>query len=538
MNTTQWIGRLAERGDVRGLCRALRHRDASVRRAAARALGEQREPRSVPCLKRALKDDDPYVRHQAVEALRKIGDEGAVDALTEVAFSLRAEMVALATQALASLGMPQAQAAHQLRDILARNAFDEIEALGAAAYQPLGALLRSEQFATWPLAKRRAVLTVAVRMGVTPPASLAPELAKMGLYVSGLHTVGDLLHGLHHRSAQVRIAAAERLATCGWYWVRWLLRWRFYRERGSHGDPRVAAALARALEHLGDPHGVLYYQSQLGAADGRLASQAAYALAEIGTPKAIEALFAFAASADAHPAAPAAINALASIGPSVVEVLRPLIADESLHARRLMVDIIANSAHPAKVDLLAELCRDSTDEVRQAALAALAAQNSAEAAQALDTLASTQPHEAVIRALATITHPAGLHYLRRHVPYATVLFGTLQDSNYQPLVGAYVQVLQERPMGGMSAGHWQPLGPRAETDPQGHFALALLGADERAPLRLKVTLPPLRSGESTETFAADLPLVIGQVNRVQVQVDRLFERLVVSAGAEPPAAQR
>lgn len=539
MSSPRRVEQLAERGDVRGLCRALRHRDALTRRAAARALGELRDPKGVPYLKRALRDGDPYVRQQAVEALRDIGDGGAVEVLTEAAFSLQAEMAALATQALASLETPQAQAAHRLRDILARNAFDEIEALGETARQPLAAVLRSEQFAVWPSAKRRAVLDVAVRMGVMPPSNLATTLAEMGLYVSGLHTVGDLLRGLHHRSPQVRIAAAERLAACGWRWVRWLLRWRFRYERSLRGDPRVAAALARALEHLGDPHGVLYYKAQLEAAEGHLASQAAYALAAIGTPRAVETLFAFAASTDTRSAADVAMNALISIGPSAVDILHPLMADGSPHARRLMVDVIANSAHPAKVDLLTELYRDGISEVQRAALGALAALNSAEAAQALDALASDRPHEAVIRALAAITHPAGPRYLQRHVPHATIVFGTLQDSDRRPPPRAYVQVLQEQhSVGDVLARGWQPLGPRAETDPEGRFALALLEADNHTRLRLKVTLLPLRSGDPTEIFEADLPLVIGQTNYVQAQVDRLFERLRVKVEAEPPAARR
>lgn len=531
MGNPERIEQLTRQGNVRGLCRALHHRNVAVRRAAARALGELGNAAGVPCLRRALKDSDPYVRQQVVEALRKIGNEGAVEALVEVAFGRQADVAALAAQALANLETPQAQAAHRLRDVLTRSAFDEIEALGEAAQRPLAAVLRSEQFATWPAAKRRAVLAAAVHMGVKPPTAVAAELAEMGLYVSGLHTVGDLLRGLHHRNPMVRIAAAERLAAGNWRWAIWLLRWRFWRERGPKGDPRVATALARLLEHLGDPRGVLYYQAQLEKTEDHRAAQA---LAEIGTAGAIEALFNFAASSSKYGLA---VNALASIGSSVVDVLRPLITHESARTRRLMVDIIANSAHPAKVQLLAEMCCDTASEVQQAAFGALAALNSAEAAQALERLAGDQPQGLAVYALAAITHPTGPHYLRRHVPHATALFGTLCDSNHQPLRRAYVQVLREHSESDVSSGGWQAASPRAETDLEGRFALALLGLNEASALRLKVTLPPVQSGQLAETFEADLTLAVGQANYVQVRVDRLFERLVVTVEVEPPSTR-
>jgi len=532
MGNPREVERLARQSDVRGLSQALRHRNAAVRRSAARALGELGNAASVLPLRRALKDSDPYVRQQAIEALRKIGNEEAVEVLAEAAFSRQADIAALSAQALANLETPQAQAAHRLRDILARSAFGEIEALGETAQRPLAAVLRSEQFATWPSAKRRAVLATAVRMGVRPPTALAAELAEMGLYVGGLHTVGDLLRGLHHRNPAVRIAAAEKLAAGNWRWAIWLLRWRFRHERSPKGDLRVATTLARLLDHLGDPRGVLYYRAQLDKTEDHCAAQA---LAEIGTAGAIEALFNFAASGARYGLA---IHALKSVGPSAVDILRPLMAHESAHTRRVMVDIIANSAHPAKVQLLAELCRDIASEVQQAAFGALAALNSAEAAQALDKLASEQPQGPAVYALAAITHPAGPRYLRRHAPHATTLFGVLHDSNCQPPPQAYVQVLREHPEDSASGGGWQAATPRAESDSEGHFALALLELSGSARLRLKVTLPPTHSGQPTRTFEADLSLAIGQANYVQVRIDRLFERLDVTVEAEPPATRR
>ena len=45
------------------------------------ALGNRRDPASVPALKRALDDDDPLVRGAAAWALHRIGDAASVAAL-------------------------------------------------------------------------------------------------------------------------------------------------------------------------------------------------------------------------------------------------------------------------------------------------------------------------------------------------------------------------------------------------------------------------------------------------------------------------
>ena len=58
--------------------------DAPNRRLTAEKLGEMKDPRSVPALIKALKDDNRYVRAQAAKSLGRIGDgraKGALEAL-------------------------------------------------------------------------------------------------------------------------------------------------------------------------------------------------------------------------------------------------------------------------------------------------------------------------------------------------------------------------------------------------------------------------------------------------------------------------
>ena len=65
------------------LIEALRDEDPSVRGAAARVLGEIKDPSAVHQLIEALKDEDKYVRCKAAWALGEIGDKSAITPLKE-----------------------------------------------------------------------------------------------------------------------------------------------------------------------------------------------------------------------------------------------------------------------------------------------------------------------------------------------------------------------------------------------------------------------------------------------------------------------
>jgi len=57
---------------IEGIIATLKDKDGDVRRAAAWALGELKDPRAVEPLISALKDEDVIVRYIAAEALEKI----------------------------------------------------------------------------------------------------------------------------------------------------------------------------------------------------------------------------------------------------------------------------------------------------------------------------------------------------------------------------------------------------------------------------------------------------------------------------------
>jgi HEAT repeat protein len=68
------VRRLKEKGDVRGLVKALRNKDHQVQYEAVEALGELKDPAAVPALMGALTGDQySGIRWKAAEALVKIG---------------------------------------------------------------------------------------------------------------------------------------------------------------------------------------------------------------------------------------------------------------------------------------------------------------------------------------------------------------------------------------------------------------------------------------------------------------------------------
>jgi len=79
------VRRLKERGDVRGLVRAVGNRDHGVQYEAVEALGELRDPSAIPALMGALTGDQySGIRWKAVEALAKIGPDSVPPLVDEL----------------------------------------------------------------------------------------------------------------------------------------------------------------------------------------------------------------------------------------------------------------------------------------------------------------------------------------------------------------------------------------------------------------------------------------------------------------------
>lgn len=531
MASVRDVEKLFEHQDVAGISRALQDRDPLTRRRAAQALGALGQPAGVKALAAALqKDKDPYVIQWAVDSLRQIGDVSAVEALLATIYGPRRETGSIASQALGLVDTAEGRLAAQIVDGLHHNDFSILDEADEKAAKFLNIIIHSDQFPRWPSGKQKQIMTNGVRLGVSPPSKFKKELTEMGVFVSGLHTVGDLLSGLNHRSQTVRRAAAERLGQTGQKWTRSALYNRFQKETRSSGDRAVAVALAGALEMLGDKRGARYFEQQLRQPDPHIASEASRSLGEIGTPEAITALFRFLAEPAPPPAyhnASQIINALINAGPQVIEMLTPFRADESPAARTALANVMGRFVHPEAVSLLANLCTDPDKNVQKAAVEALAQHNTSLAAETLLVLAQYCPRELVLHGLTQMTHAKSVECAMTLASQCVGLYGIVTDDNLRPIPEAQVNLVTEQSERERSRGAWEPLSGRAETDAEGKFWLATASLPPDQPVYLKLTLPNRGEKRSSETLTAEVKLREGCSHEVRVWIDRFTIKAII-----------
>lgn len=531
------IEALLARRDVRRLCRLLTNGDAALRRRAAQALASLAEPASVPSLAAALNDQDAFVRAFAIDALAAIADAPALHTLISAAFSTDRQRSEQAAQALARTRLPLAVAALELRDILTRSDWETLaRTSGELARQVLRLVLHTQQYNAWPSAKRKAILEQAVRLGVQPGEAHSRELATKGIFLSGVHTIGDLLQGINSPKPAVRIAAAERLAASKIRWAKGPLLRRLKHEMSDPANRAVSAALARALVDLGSTRGLALFQARLNHPESREIVHAADLLAQTGTPQAAEMLFrhALSLSPQGPPRGlPAVLAALEHMGPPAVDALLPHAADQ--RARLLLIEVIARSRHPLAVYYLGQLAAEPDPDIQRTALDALAGLGSTEAADVLYELSGKVERGWLLRALNSIPQANALTYLRALAPQATTLeihFDPGEDDQYRRFSA---QIVQEHYFGEGVGFGWRAISARAGLEPSDSYYLSIfLGIDLAAgETRLKLSRPPARYGEQGDAYLAALTLSPGTHHRFRLSIDRFFNRLLISALEAP-----
>jgi HEAT repeat protein len=530
MSSPEHVKNLVARRDIRGLGRETRNRNVLIRRLAVQALGELVDPAAVELLEQAaLSDTDRLVQQRSVDALRRIGGTPeVVDSLTRLMFGADRHLRSLAEQALRTFSTEEAAASLVLRERVARNQWSDLDRAGEALARPLSIFLGSDLYGAWPIARRNELLQHALALGAVPPSGRRQSLAASGLFVSGVHTVGDLIKGLAHRNASVRASAAEKLAAAGLTWTARPMYRRFKRETRSDGHPEAAISLARAMLILGDSRGVDYYRARISQPDSRAAAEAAHALAEIRQQETWEMLFWFVVSpppGSGFRNVPTILSVLEAAGAETVTGLKHLIHHEDVKARRLMVELIVRCGSPEAAPLLGTLALDADSETQHAALDALAQLNTKEAADQLATLVEDAPRNWVLRALAMITHLAGPANIRLLEPTATTLRGLVLIEG-KPCIGVSVQLLQAHKVNGDEIG-WRAASARAETDSTGTFALTVFGIDPELPLQLKIVQPAISNSRGGENFFGELKLFLGKSNMIHAHLDRFFSRVLI-----------
>ena len=320
----------------------------AVRARAAAALGASRRPSAVEPLIALAADPDPAVRRSAVEALGRLGDARAVDAL--------------ARQLQGAAG-PRDEAAVSVR-VAAAHALGQI---GAAALPALAAVLHD---------RNQRVREAAVdALGAIGGPSAVPALAA---------ALGD-------DRSQLRQAAAKALAAIGGDDARTALL-----PALCHKDPATRVTAVQALGRLGDTRSVGALASALSDREKAVREGAIAALGQLGSSDAAEALLAAyeGADRDVRHAAAEVLRALAwsaatprqrafraviggdfaaavAEGHVAVEPLLIALEDRDGRARRLAADSLGTIGDPRAAGPLVDVLADHDDQVRTAAGQAL-----------------------------------------------------------------------------------------------------------------------------------------------------------------------
>ncbi|HSA54377.1 MAG TPA: M56 family metallopeptidase, partial [Gemmatimonadaceae bacterium] len=344
-------------GTIGALAEALRDPVASVRQAAAEALGAARDSIAVRALIEVLRSDESaMVRRSAAWALGELSDAAAVPALSEALTRDRdVEVRKNAASALGSIDSPQGTPA--LIQALERDAEVSVreqaaESLASIEDQAsIDALIRALDRDDDP-GVRRAVIDAIDNLEA---ARALPAVSR----------------ALRDANAEVRRAAAEALGSMDDRdAVPALIN------AARDGDAEVRQAVINSLGHLSDRRALPVFVAGLADADVEVRRYAAQAFGNLDNvrtapPELIRAMD----DRDAE-VRHAVAHALGSIeDPDAVPALIAHIGDPNVEVRRAVVDALDDFDDPAIVGALRTALRDTDPEVRESAAKALGNRN-------------------------------------------------------------------------------------------------------------------------------------------------------------------
>jgi HEAT repeat protein len=309
------VAKLKARQDVKGLIKALSHRDGKVREGAALALGGIRDVRAVDPLVAALGDaENTDVRRAAARALGEIGDRRAIAPLIARLRDADEYVRERAATALDQVGWQPDSDELVAAYWAAKGQWDQVAAIGAPAVGLLVASIKA-----------------------TPP--WKPEVRAI---IAALEKVSDA------RAVEPLVAALDDEA------------------------PLVRQAVAAALGQIGDVRAIEPLIAALGDEMEGVRGAAAAALGRIGDVRAVEPLFAVLQGAPSSAARRAAAGLLGQFGDQ--RAVKPLIVglqDEDGGVRREAIEALGRFADVRAVEPLVHVLSDDDPWVRRAAADAL-----------------------------------------------------------------------------------------------------------------------------------------------------------------------
>lgn len=295
------VDKLARKGNVEGLVRALSYEDvvanregtpvdlgAPVRERAVIALTQEDSPAAQRGLLRSLEDPEERVRIAAIKGLREHPDAAATTGLLDlVVDSHEASRVASRNEAIQAL--------------------DDLSEPGVAERLVAGLLRRPDELDE---SDRLALLRV----------------AGPGARDGGERAVDHLLQVLGSDADEATMARASTLLV-------WLAPQSVDALLLALTDPDLQVRAARALGEVKDSRAVDALCALLEAEDPKLREAAAWALGEIKDPVAVEALLAIAGDSD-HAVRAAAASSLDKMGTVAIVIgvtafMRPLLGEGS-----------------------------------------------------------------------------------------------------------------------------------------------------------------------------------------------------------------
>ncbi|NUQ62146.1 MAG: HEAT repeat domain-containing protein [Pirellulales bacterium] len=323
------------------LIAALANPAPEVRRRAAWALGEIRDPAAAAALVKTLHDQDGFTRTAACDALSKMG-QPAVDGLIAALDSREAGMRLVAARGLARIG--DARAAERL-------------AVAVGDVDP--AVCREAIRALGTIKDRVGVPVLIDALGNDDPRTRA--MAAWALGATGQPAIGPLIAALADENAQTGDLAVQSLKMIGKPAAAPLM--------AALKDPRrlVRANAAQVLGMIDPPDAAPALLPLLKDADSQVRSRAAGALGKLADARAQEPLLAALKDADGEVRCSAAEGLGRMKDLFAVEPLISTLRDESPLVRRAAVDALGELGdHRAVVPVIAAL-NDADRLVRLAA---------------------------------------------------------------------------------------------------------------------------------------------------------------------------
>jgi len=330
------LGKIGDQRAIEPLTEALKHRDSDrVRLSVATALGAIGGKEVVVPLIRLLKNKDSVVQYAAAEALAVIG-QPAVPFLIDELKNTDPDIVLIAINTLGKTG--EQQAVQPLIDLLHN---DLPDAVRMSVVKALGRLKDP-----------RAVPVLMDRL--TDRVSVVRGLAAEALVDMGTAGIDPLVEILGNNDPEIQDLASDALVKIGAPAVEPLL------EKLSENDPKFSWPIIDILGRIGDERAVTPLIEKLQSPDPDIAMKAADALGVIGNESAVEPLI-LVLKDHRSPARHAAADALIRIGEPAIQPLIMALSATDAETRNLVSDALVKIGRPAVDPLAAEMLSPDAD---------------------------------------------------------------------------------------------------------------------------------------------------------------------------------